>query len=378
MTNYTQPKLYPETRDMKQSWFVGFRFTNPETGERKQFQFRRDINSFKTKRERINAGNAVCDTIIDMLRDGWNPFNDEIEKDQDYKPVYDLLEDLLSIKKSTLKVKSYRTYTDAKNILQRWLIKKHCKTIMPAAFTHKIARSFADHLLTELNYSGKSFNNMLGFTKTYFNMMIDRDFISENPFKKIKRVPQDIGKNHAFTKLEKKALISAMKKRHLWLYYFISFMYHGFIRRNEIIQLKISDINHESITIRSEISKNRKQESVTITEGLKIDLKEMNLHKYPEDWYIFGHGMRPSPSRYSKGDIITDMHRIFLRELGISKEKTLYSWKHTGVCDYWTILKDPYALMRQLRHHDLSMTMIYLKSLGLTPNEKIMEAKLIL
>jgi integrase len=209
-------------------------------------------------------------------------------------------------------------------------------------------------------------------------MMVERELISDNPFKRIKKVPQDIGKNHAFTWEEKTALIKLLKERNRWLYYFVSFMYHGFIRRNELIQLRISDIKTESntIVIRSEVSKNRKQEGISITEGLKEVICEMRLDRYPSDWYIFGIGLNPGPRKYAKGDSITIIHKEFLKELNIPPEKTLYSWKHTGVCDYFNLIKDPYALMRQLRHHDLTMTMIYLKSLGLTPNDQIINARL--
>lgn len=62
-----------------------------------------------------------------MLKEGWNPFTDEMEKEYDRKTLHDLLDDMLLIKKSKLKVKSYRTYSDAKNILQRWMIKKRIK-----------------------------------------------------------------------------------------------------------------------------------------------------------------------------------------------------------------------------------------------------------
>jgi len=67
-----------------------------------------------------------------------------------------------------------------------------------------------------------------------------------------------------------------------------------------------------------------------------------------------------------------------LNQLHIGKEKTLYSWKHTGGIDYYNVVKDPYPIMQQLRHHSLQITMIYLKSLGLQPNIAMKTAKLFL
>lgn len=377
---YSEPKLFPTDRDIKKSWFVAFRFTNPDTGERKQFQFRGDINRHKSKHDRTIEGNSLCDALNSMLKEGWNPFTDENEKEYERKTLYDLLDDMLQIKKSTLKIKSYRTYSDAKNMLQRWMAKKKMKIIMPLSFTPKHARQYADYLLSERNYQGKTFNSVIGFTKTFFNMLIAREIIEKNPFSKIEKMPHDIGKNHAFTKQEKDLLIGHLKKHDINLYYFVNFMYHGFIRRSEITQLQLFDIDFQnrSILLRSKISKNRKQESVSIPEGLWEIINQMNLSQYPEHYFIFGHGVKPGPVMYKKPDVITERHKVYLDELGFPPEKTLYSWKHTGVCDYWEALKDPYAIMRQLRHHDLSITMVYLKSLGLTPNEKISGAKLYL
>lgn len=374
--SYTKPAIYPESLNPSEKWFVAFRFTNPDTGKPKQFQFRGDINKFSGKRDKLKEANSLLSVLEEKLASGWNPFNNSVRKDRDYKTLHDLLDELLSIKKSTLKIKSYRSYLDAKNIFQKWILTSGLKNCMPASFTPKMARTFADFMLTEKNYSGKTFNGMTGFIKTYFNMMIEREIITENPFSKIKRMQHDIGSNHAFTEREKKALINLIKEADHGLYCYVSFMYHCFIRRTELTKLKVSDIDliNRTIKINSADSKNRKQESVSIPDGLWPLVKEMDLLKYPDDYYVFAHSLKPGAVYYKNPDRITEKHKVFLKELKIAYPKTLYSWKHTGVCDYFSKLKDPYVIMRQLRHHDLSITMVYLKSLGLTPNLEMQNA----
>jgi len=130
---YSEPKLFPRDRNIKKLWFVAFRFTDPSTGDRKQFQFRGDINNHKSKGDRIIEGTSLCSALFVMLKEGWNPFTVETEKEYDRKmTLHDLLDNIFLNKKSILKVKSYRTYSDAKNILQRWMIKK--KTFLSYAF----------------------------------------------------------------------------------------------------------------------------------------------------------------------------------------------------------------------------------------------------
>jgi len=57
MNNYTDLKLLPADRDLMKTWFVAFRFTDPKTGQQKQFQFRGNLNRIKKKTERIEK---VC------------------------------------------------------------------------------------------------------------------------------------------------------------------------------------------------------------------------------------------------------------------------------------------------------------------------------
>jgi integrase len=72
---------------------------------------------------------------------------------------------------------------------------------------------------------------------------------------------------------------------------------------------------------------------------------------------------------------ISTRHNRHLCDLGISDQKGLYSWKHSGACALYKVLNgDVYSLMRQLRHHDLNVTQIYLKSLGLLDNAAVRSA----
>ena len=117
------------------------------------------------------------------------------------------------------------------------------------------------------------------------------------------------------------------------------------------------------------------QESVVIPVGLEPVIAAMGLEDLPGDWYVFGRSLRPGPQRYGNPNHISQLHNTMCRELGIAEVKGLYSWKHTGVCDaYYATGKDIHSVMRQLRHRDMSTTMIYLKSLGLVQNDVFRQA----
>lgn len=115
---------------------------------------------------------------------------------------------------------------------------------------------------------------------------------------------------------------------------------------------------------------------VRIPSGLESILEEMKLKDCPPNNYIFSHYLKPGKLMLVKADHVTAMHKLILKSLNIPHGKTLYSWKHTGVVDYYNAIRDPFPIMQQLRHHSLSITMVYLKSLGLQPNSLIRNAEL--
>jgi integrase len=127
---------------------------------------------------------------------------------------------------------------------------------------------------------------------------------------------------------------------------------------------------NKTIRIASSTAKNRLQDSVTITEGLEKILLEMGLDMAPGHYYVFGKRMMTCEQQCTRPSDISDRHRALKLAAGLpdDPDKTFYSWKHTGVVDYYQQIKDPYAIMRQCRHSDIKTTMIYMKSLGLNPN----------
>lgn len=173
-----------------------------------------------------------------------------------------------------------------------------------------------------------------------------------------------------------KAVIDYLYNHNRRMYYAVCFLYYCFIRRSELIGLQVSDINLKSgtITIPGHVSKNRKQESVTIPNEFEKVLREMKIDDFPGHYYIFGHKYQTCERRIIKPDSLSLTMSNINRKLGINGEKGFYSWKHTGVVDLYNATKDPYLVMKQCRHSELKITMIYLRSLGLTVDNNIRNA----
>jgi len=390
MTNqisFTEPALCHYNHDISKSWFIYFDITNVATGEKIRKQVRADINKSKDKKGRLAAANALISAWTNLINSGlFNPF----EKDSESggmdlpKNVLEAVDKIFDLKSASLKSESIRSYGDISKRFKAWCKTKHLHTIPLYAFNHTMAQGYCDYLLLERKYSGKTHNNHLNIMRGFFSLMKKRwpALVKENPFKEIEMLPTDIGGNLAYTAKEREVLINYFKEHKKRVYYAIQFMFHGFIRKTELTYLRVGDIDWENgtITINSKAAKNRNQDSITIPEGLFPILYEMGLDMAPKHFYIFGHLMETSEKKISSQNRISTAHMVGKKKAGLPENdgKSFYSWKHTGVVSYWSVIKDPYYMMRQLRHSDLKTTMIYMKSLGLMPNDAFKNARVIL
>jgi integrase len=379
---YTDPELCTYHGDVSQPWFVYFTITCTLTGAVKRPQFRGGINYWHTKEDRLREGNALRKMWKKKLEAGqYNPFSKGKAS-----PV--LIPDtiqaavvkVLDLKKTALKKKSIRNYTDITNMFIKWLEDNSFHNLKLYQYTNQMAQAYLDYLIIERKYSGKSHNNQLGILKAFFNVMCapGRKWMTDNPFKGIAELPEDVGNNQAYTDSEAKALIAYFKKQDRRMYYAVNFTYHAFIRKTELCELTVGQIDWDNLTIRmnSAETKNRIQDSVTISEGLLAVLREMGLDMAPKYFYIFGKGMQTCDEKCTRPDDVSDRHLVLRKASGLWADdgKAYYSWKHSGVVAYWKVVKDIYYMMRQLRHHDMKVTMVYLKSLGLMPNEAFRSA----
>jgi integrase len=131
------------------------------------------------------------------------------------------------------------------------------------------------------------------------------------------------------------------------------------------------DLPIKIINIPSSVSKNGKQQSVTITAPLAKAIEKMKLQKVNLEWKLFSRDLLPGPVEIFRNRV-SERHRRALDAIGITgRDVTLYSWKHTGVVNAFRAGLDIKKLQSHLRHHSLEMTDIYLKSLGLVIDKEL-------
>lgn len=374
---WTEPKLCSHADDMsRKDWFIYFDVTDTSTGVTIRKQFRGTINRAAKKEERKRQGEALISYWKKELKAGWSPF-DTGSLPLEVPLAMDAFNMVLELKSASCGVRTLYCYRYAVKNFFTWLKANRIQNIKIRDLQPNHCRAYMDHLTRTKNYCGRSFNDQLVMMGTFCNCMVERDWIASNPFAKIKRLPTQVGRNIAYSEEERILLLNHLYENDREMYYFTQFIYYCFIRRSELTRLKVCDINWPSmnIIIPSSASKNKKQQSVVIPKSFVPILTEMNLQNLPGEYYIFGRKMKPGLIKYVNDNHISTRHNSAALNLGIPANKGLYSWKHTGVCELYPLLKgDMYAMMTQLRHTELTTTQIYLKSLGLKDNTSVRNA----
>lgn len=369
---YSLPKLCDCKGDLTKSWYVSFYYTDSLTSEKKLFRYKLGINRYKTKAKRTKEALAIIEALMDKLSAGWNPFTGETNGVKD-TTTFDAMFEILQLKKSYITARSYKTYYDQINLFGKWLIETNHDSLYAYNITPIIARQYFDWLLKVKRYSGKTYNSHLTTLRTFFNALVERGYIHSTPLEGLKTVRQTTGDNTTYSKEEEDMLIEAMSAEDPWFYLATRFVKYCFLRRPELARVQAKHINWESktIVIPAENSKSRRQDSITISKTLEALIEDYRLLELRPNTFIFGKGFSPSPVRMKRVDDFTDLQRAYNKRFNVKAECSFYSWKHTGAVELYQLTKDPYVVMRQCRHTDIKMTMIYLRSMGCGVNEAV-------
>lgn len=370
---YKPARLYSGKGD----WYVYYHYKNPETGQWVMFKDRAGLNYKELHNQykvRKSIGEELRDLYNERLKAGWNPFGFEAKESEEYDqlkfmPMAKVLDKLLEVKKASLKRRTWQSYDYSLRMFKKWLKENNLEHVATEFFKESNARAFVDGMMSAGKLKNKSINGHVTNLKIMFNMCIDRELIIKNPFRKVKPLQVEVGKNFPFNEKQKGELKEAILERRPELWMFVKCIYHLFIRPVELLRVKVSDVDLRTnqIIIHSESGKNKRQLPVEIPKSFIKEVKAWKLEECPGDWYLFGTGYKPGPKQMKRNTV--SIHHSEVRDaLGIDKRHNLYSWKATGNMDAVLAGIDIYDIMRQNRHHSLEQTMTYLRGMGLRPN----------
>jgi integrase len=134
--------------------------------------------------------------------------------------------------------------------------------------------------------------------------------------------------------------------------FYSKFIYFSCMRPEEIRNLKIENIDLSGRYIK--IVGKTKSRTVPISDELADMLTSLHLEKYPANYYVIGQSGEVSPFMHSE-NYFSRTFRVEIKEkLGLSKDFTLYGWKHTRVVDLLNAGYSDAEIMNLTGHTDTS------------------------
>lgn len=301
------------------------------------------------------------------LEKGWYPQNDPNKQklaDVSFKESINLIKEDL-IKEDI----SDRYLSDLNRIckeLYRFIIEKKLGSVPIRAVDHVVIAGFLKSYQSSTAYYMTKRSTLSGL----FMRMVQKGLITNNPVINTKRKKVVPLLNSVYTKEQLRGVLNYLQKNQSNLYLCCLLMYGCFLRPHREVRLlkrKHFDLDCRTITLGGDENKGKRIRIIKVPEYVYQEIMKRNISTLDPDCYIFS----KSKETFNKDYFKTAWGRIrqSLKEKGLlQNNQTIYSFRHTAAVEVYLKTKDPFRVQKAMDHSTLSVTLTYLRSLGLADN----------
>lgn len=356
--DFSTPRLCTRKESLSKDWYVEY-YLIDQIGQKQRFKVYKNINKGNTIEERKAIASVIIDDLLFAL-------NNNTLQEKNTKQIFDVLSEVLNEKKPLLRKKSYLSdlskikrfyaYTSQHNIFE---IKK---------ITSLVAQKFVTSLIQEL-LRPTTINSIIIKIRHFFDILVQRKTIQENPFTGIKLLQESPQGAMYFKDHQIPYIKETIQKENPLLWLACQTLFYCFIRPGEMRNLLVEDFDliEATVTIRADISKNKKTQTVLIPDGFINELRSYLIGKDPKAYFLTM-GDKQLTINY-----LNTEHRKIMDNLGFGKRYVFYSWKHTGAVKVAKSGVPLKQLQMQLRHHSLDQVNEYLREMGLFEAKELKE-----
>ena len=399
--NYSIPKIYTAKGDLSKRWYVYFSFRNPETGKLKRITpFYGNINTYKSKEERLQVLTTYRKVLIRLLKSGYTPFGDNtelfqklnnkvnstyespstlplskqnhnanIEKEEPKMGITEAFDFAVKYKERLVSPITAKSYKNRAKSLLKWLSIKHPKLKSINDLSKKIVFEFLNEVLSKT--SARNRNNIRTELSSIIQVLEDNEIIESNFIKKIP-VLKSIPKRNKTYKIEtQEAIFEYLEKNDKLLLLFIKFISFIFLRPIEVCRLKIKDVDLKNRTIQFK-AKNSPLKIKIIPEILWNELPD--LSKYNSDDLLFTMdkigGTWETELNNRRNYFSKRFKTVVKKEFNLGEDYGLYSFRHTYITKLYRAMvkqSSPYEAKSKLMlitgHSTMSALEKYLRDI---------------
>lgn len=356
-------RLIDPVRTLYDVFFIVY----PDSGPKKQIRFQKDINESERPPERKQKAEELVFVLWEALQKGWDPTKEKYpcfakqEQRLNHYTFSTALDHAIALKKPSLSRYSVYDFEGTVRFMKEAARKCGCDNAPLRSIKRKDIRMIVA-TAKELNeWSSNARNKYFSLLRSLLTALVDNELLEYNPAKGIKNEVSAPGPG--YKRLTDDELARVVD--HLtviapaFLEYFL-FIYHDGIRRTELLQVKVKDIDivRRQITIRAEVAKTNRQRHVPINDELMQILVHREIWKCPKDWYLFSNSkFNPGPVPYHPNVPTEWWYKYVQTDLKIDCK--LYSGKHKGADDKIKAGVPLLALKQMYGHKSEQMTQIY-------------------
>jgi integrase len=370
--NYSEPKIFTggvvitawkklskteQKAALNKDWYVRYSFRNPKTGKLvRQVNIKAGANSFKDMPSRYHVLKIMKESLLIVLKEGFNPYKDSTtliqyletrldgketpkakkevqiaqKPEEDSLSIEKSFKLVLDTKKKVLNANSFVRFKSRVNRFEIWVLKNGFKkNDSIKSITKKNVIHYLNTVLQDS--SPRNRNNSRTDLGSFFQTLMDNDVIQDNFVKQInvlKAVPE---RNKTYTPTQLTDIFDYLREHDPLLQLFVEFVSYNFLRPIEVCRLKIGDVDliDKKIYVRA---KNQPVKIKIIPEVLISEIPD--LSNFDKDDYLFtqtGIGGKWDTEESNKRDYFTKQFKKVKDKLGLSINYGLYSFRHTFI-----------------------------------------------
>jgi integrase len=321
-------------------------------------------NKAKNLADKVRLLKTLQFEVRKKLEKGWRPTHEKaIDPYAGYTLVQCIKEILTNIKTEDI---SDRYRSDLKRIgeeLSAYAKQHKLNQVICRNITSTTLEGFLQGFRSSATYYMTKRSSLAGF----FTRMMRNGMIETNPVWKTSRMKSVAVLNQAFTKDELRKLLDYLQHTHPRLHLCALLMYGCFLRpHREVRQLTRRHFSDDlsTITLGGNENKGKRIRIIRVPVYVREALQLNAVHTLDKDNFIITSTKETFNPDYFKtawGRLKNDMEEAGL----IRKNHTMYSFRHTGAVELYRKTKDPYKVQQAMGHSSLTVTLTYLRSLGI-------------
>lgn len=228
-----------------------------------------------------------------------------------------------------------------------------------------------NYIAEDREWNATTINKGVEFAMTLFNWLAIEEYIDKNPSKgKFIKLPTLKTKHRWYDReTKKKVLEFILASGNMPLYRACQFTYEALIRsKKELRMLKVGDFDRtlKRLRFRADLSKNNEEVYRDYNSEIEKAIAEMELHKYPNHYYVFGSGDGTPGIKMCGHNYFSKMFMAVKEKLDLSMDYTIYGFKHTRIVHELMKGTDGYEISHMARHNDKKSTKDYMRDYDIT------------